>query len=660
MRRSWPTARLMVAAVLAVGLLLMGTGCEDDVEEALGEASAASIEAAYNVDRDPLMNEWLTHAGQTIVAQSRRQTIPYEFKVIETDLVNAFAAPYGHIYVTRGFLDFCESEDEVWMVLAHEVGHVVHRDSIKSFKKSLLMGILTQVLRGESQTVGDVVGIGLGLLSLQYSRDDEYEADDAGTLLAYRAGYDPHRGLDFYHRLMTKLQKHRPSRFEVYFMTHPRTEDRIKRQLKRPELSTEDPEVLVRIARGYMTRGQPAMAAEMLRDGLDEAPDSAALHSLLGDAYAARGEIDLARTHYEKAREHEPDSLYVRTQLAALDDAPAPATQGVGPEGRQRAGELLAELSELRTLSERSEANARRYTESTREQIGDLTATVKGINERLLTLADYEGDVAEATKDLLVRGNAAVSRATEPIYVLEAVNADLEETGAVVAGQLTECERRLEAAQAGEGSPEDVAALQTAVQELRRGSITLELAMAEAPETVDDVRAAQSSAKGVASLMETIVRDDDPQSLLADQLRNAASHAQKLGTDALQSVNRVRRQSAKARGHALLARLNLLGTQATPYEQRLFDRQIAHLLLVPEAQVRAVRAAGAGYGETAMSIAAAKSLRTDPGQYIPAVAAGVSPIGSAMEQGAAIANANALMRFLAHRMESEREAAKAM
>ncbi|MEA3403345.1 MAG: M48 family metalloprotease [Armatimonadota bacterium] len=660
MNRSWPMARLMLAAVLAAGLMLVGAGCEDDVEEALGEASAASIEAAYDVDHDPLMNEWLNHAGQTIVAQSRRQTIPYEFKVIETDLVNAFAAPYGHIYLTRGFMDFCESEDEVWMVLAHEVGHVVHRDSIKSFKQSLLMGILTQVIKGESRTVGDVVGIGLGLLSLRYSRDDEYEADDAGTLLCYRAGYDPHKGLDFYHRLMTKLQKHRPSRFEVYFMTHPRTDDRIKRQLKREELSTEDAEVLMRIARGYMTRGQPARAAQMLREALTVAPESAALHSLLGDAYAARGELGLARAHYKTAREQEPDSRYVRARLAALDDAPMPATEGVGPPGRQKAGELLAELSEVRALSESSRASATRYAQKTREQIGDLVSTVKGINERLLDLADYEGDVTEATQELLVRGNAAISRATEPIYVLEAVNEGLEDMGAEIGGLLTKCEGRLEAARAGEGNPEDIPALQTAVRELRRGSATLELAMAEAPNTVGDVRAAQSSARGVASLMERMVREDDPESLAADQLRNAASHTQKLGSDALQAVNRARRQSVKARSHALLARLNLLGTQATPYEQRLFDRQIAHLLLVPEAQVRAVRAAGAGYGETAMSIAAAKSLRADPGQHMPTVAAGVSPVGSAMEQGAAIANANVLMKFLADRMQSERDAAEAM
>ena len=108
------------------------------------------------------MNAWLDHMGQTLVGHSRRQDIPYEFKVIDTGMVNAFAAPYGHIYVTRGFLDFADTEDEIWMVMGHEIGHIVHRDSIKSFKRSLIWSILNAVLTSESQTAGDIAGIGLG------------------------------------------------------------------------------------------------------------------------------------------------------------------------------------------------------------------------------------------------------------------------------------------------------------------------------------------------------------------------------------------------------------------------------------------------------------------------------------------------------------------
>ncbi len=654
--RDWRTLRVALTAAAAVALMLAASGCgEDDVEKALGQASSASIESAYDVDGDPLINEWLSWAGHTTVSHSRRQSIPYKFKVIRTDLVNAFAAPYGHIYVTGGFLDFCESEDEVWMVLAHEVGHVVARDSIHSLKRGLLWGVLVQIISGESETVGDIMGIGLGLLSLRYSRVDEYEADDAGTRLSYRAGYDPHAGLAFFHRLMTDIEKRRPASWEIYFMTHPPTERRIQRQLERAELDMSSAESLLHIGRGYLLRGRPAMASRFLMKATDVAPRLADAQTLLGDAYAAQGQVSLARMHYAKA-----DGEYAERQLAALADAQSPTPAGIGDAGRAHAGELLARVGEVQAMAAQTDGSRRAYGAATGSEIESLVGVVRGINERLLDLAESDVDIEEGAKQLVVRGNAAITRATESVYVLEGVNRDLDEVGAEVGALLGECEAALKAAQAGTGNPEDVPALRTAIAELRRATSTLDLAMAEAPGTIAEVRTAQSAARDVTSLMEMIVRRRDPNSLLADQLRDAATHTQRLGIDALHAVNRARRQSVKARAHALVARLNLLGTSATPSLQALYDRQTAHFLLVPEAAVRAVRTAGAGYGETAMSIAAAKSLGTDPGHFMPAVAGGVSPVGAAMEQGAAIPTANVLLKFLAGAMAAERDAAPVM
>ncbi len=654
------TTRLLLIAALAACIVLFAAGCdEDDVEEVLGETSAASIESAYPTDHDPLINEWLTNAGQTLVAHSRRQTIPYEFRVIETDLVNAFAAPYGHIYVTRGFLDFAETEDEVWMVLAHEVGHVVHRDSIKSFKQSILMGILAEVISGESNTAGDIAGIGLGLLSLQYSRDDEYEADDAGTLLSYRAGYDPHEGLNFFHRLMTDIEKRRPSRWEVYFMTHPSTQDRINRQLARRELDPAQTEAVLQIARGYMLRGQPAVAASLLEKGLETAPDSPVVHSLLGDAYAARGQLDLARSHYQIAAQGEPDNRYLRTQLAALETMQPPSLPGMGGAERERAGELLARLDRVQGFAEETQERTSSYVAKTAARMEGLQASVRGVNNRLVDLADYQGDVQDATKDLVVRGNSAISKAIEPVYVLEAVSEDLDQTAAGVADLTAEIRRALEAARDGHGAPGDVAALETALLEVERATATMDSAMDEAPDTAREVRAASSSAEDLTGLVEMVVRRDEPDGLLADQLRNGATHTQRLGAEALAAVNRAKRQSIRACGHALLARLNVLGIGATEYQQRLFDRQIAHLFLVREDQVRELRQIGRGYGTTAMAIAAAKSARSQPRDFVPAIGSSVSPVSAAMEQGATMANVNVLLKFLVARLEAEREAAEA-
>lgn len=646
------TLRILLGLLTGVALISLTAGCgERDVEKTLGELSAASVESAYEVDRDPLINDWLNNIGQTLVSHSRRQDIPYSFKVVRTDLVNAFAAPYGHIYVTSGFLDFAESEDEAWVVVGHETGHVVERHSISALKRSLLWSILTQIIRGENETIGDAMGLGLGLLSLRYSRDDEYEADDIGTQLAWRAGYDPRGGLDFFERLMTEVEKHRPARWEVYFMTHPPTEERIKRQLRRPELDPARADSMVQIARGYLRRGQPAMAVQLLAPPGGEAPSPPEVQTLLGDAHAARGEYDLARAYFARAT-----SAYAQQRLTLLANATPPTLPGIDAAGRAAAGELAARVAEIETLAGKTRAAQASYAAQTGEVMTGLVKGVTAINRRLLDLAETEQQVTDATQKLVIRGNTAITRAIEPVYVLESVNRDLQEVGGEVEALAVQCRVALNQAQAGVGNPEDVVALREALAELKQATATLDLAMQEAPGALAQVQAARSGADNVAGLMELVVRRDNPNDLAREQLRLAAENAQQVGTAALQAVNQARRQSTEARGHALVARLNLLGTQATPPLQALYDRQVAHLLLVPEAAVRAVRSSGLGYGEAAVAIAAARSLGADPTRFVPAVAGDLSPVSAAMESGAALGNANVLLKFLAHAMEIERTA----
>jgi len=102
--------------------------------------------------------------------------------------------------------------------------------------------------------------------------------------------------------------------------------------------------------------------------------------------------------------------------------------------------------------------------------------------------------------------------------------------------------------------------------------------------------------------------------------------------------------------------MNLLGIGASPEIEALYDKQVSHYLLCPTAQVRAMRNEGLGYGEAAVCIAAARSLDTRPGRFIVQEGRSVSPVGTALHEGAALSNANVLMKFLAAAMEHEREA----
>ncbi len=144
-RRSAVRVALIPWVCLCVALALT-SGCDDKVEKQIGSLTASSVEKEYAVVSDPLISEWLNTAGQTMVGHSTRQSIPYSFKVIDTDMVNAFAAPYGYIYVTTGLLDFADTEDEIWGVVGHEIGHVVHRHGMSQAKKSFLYNIGLAIL----------------------------------------------------------------------------------------------------------------------------------------------------------------------------------------------------------------------------------------------------------------------------------------------------------------------------------------------------------------------------------------------------------------------------------------------------------------------------------------------------------------------------------
>ena len=618
--------------------------------------SAAAVEAAYDVDTDPLICEWINNAGQTLVSHSRRQHIPYEFKVIETDMVNAFAAPYGHIYMTQGFLDFAETEDEIWVVLGHEIGHVVNRDSIKSFKRSLLMNIIAAIIRSESNALGDAVGLGFGLLSLRYSRKDEYDADDSGTFLSYRAGYDPNANIAFFTRLMTNIEKRRPSSWEVYFMTHPPTERRIGRQQLRAELDGDNVESLTHIGRGYSRRAHYSQAIEYLAKAAELDPKTADLQVGLGDAYAARGEADKAAEHYSAALELTPDDSYAKTQLAAVEGKQLYETPGIAEAGREHATELLAQTHELQSTSTVAMTNAANQGTMLSADISDVVRMVKAMNQRLMSLAEERGEVSRAYQQLIVRGNAAIARANESVYVLERVNQHLQEAGGELEGLLAATEAQLAEAEAGHGDPRDLRVIRNAITELKRGAGTIELATDEAPKTLTTVRGVQLAAERTTALLESVVRNPRRRKMFADDLRVSATQTSRQAINALHAANRARRMSIKARSHALLARMNLLGIGASPEIEALYDKQVSHYLLCPTAQVRAMRNEGLGYGEAAVCIAAARSLDTRPGRFIVQEGRSVSPVGTALHEGAALSNANVLMKFLAAAMEHEREA----
>src|SRR5947209_4962601 len=124
-------------------LMLIASGARagdigKDLERGLGKMVAEELESTYGVVDDPLLAGWVDRVGQRLAAVSGRTDVKYRFRVLDSDDVNAVAAPGGFIYINRGTLRFVESEDELAAVMGHEVGHVAGKHAIKQLTAQVI------------------------------------------------------------------------------------------------------------------------------------------------------------------------------------------------------------------------------------------------------------------------------------------------------------------------------------------------------------------------------------------------------------------------------------------------------------------------------------------------------------------------------------------
>lgn len=215
-------------AVGRVAAAAMPISTEKEVE--IGRTVAGTV-----AGREPLLlQEELTRyvelVGHVVAAQSvRRGEIAFRFGVLDSDEVNAYAAPGGYIFVTRGTLALLQSEAELAAVLAHEVAHVDARHVIEEIRK----GDVIRTARDEAELSGAVLdrvaGMGSSLLFTGLSRRDELEADSLGVVYLAGAGYRADAFLDFLSRV--KAAEGDPDtggRLRELQATHPPSGDRIR------------------------------------------------------------------------------------------------------------------------------------------------------------------------------------------------------------------------------------------------------------------------------------------------------------------------------------------------------------------------------------------------------------------------------------------------
>lgn len=200
----------------------------DAQEVQLGKQFSREIEKELEIYSDPVVTAYIDQLGQHLANHSQRRNIIYHFKVVNTEVVNAFAVPGGYLYMNIGLIREAENESELAGVIGHEIGHVVGKHGVKQMTRQLGLAAVAQLALGEDQSKLEqmVAGLATNGVLTKYSRDAEREADMYAVQEMYDAGIDPEGMATFFEKLRN-LQKSKPSKLQQLFSTHPLTTERI-------------------------------------------------------------------------------------------------------------------------------------------------------------------------------------------------------------------------------------------------------------------------------------------------------------------------------------------------------------------------------------------------------------------------------------------------
>ena len=234
-----------ISSVFKSGKKIM-SGFEDvtpEQEHYLGRSVAAVILSRYPYSNHRSSQKYINLLGQSLAQVSDRPETfgGYHFLVLDSDEINALSAPGGFIFVTKGLIRCCDTEDALAAVLAHEIAHVQRQHGLQSIQESRITdGVTTLAIVGTSTMSGgtlreltetfddSIKDITTTMIDSGYSRSFEDEADTDAVTIMKRIGYDPNAIVDMLNQMQTRLKPESKG----FAQTHPSPKDRISTVLK--------------------------------------------------------------------------------------------------------------------------------------------------------------------------------------------------------------------------------------------------------------------------------------------------------------------------------------------------------------------------------------------------------------------------------------------
>lgn len=200
---------------------------EEEVQ--IGREITGSLLGAAPLVNEAALQIYVNQVGRWIADQSERADLPWRFGVIESEDINAFAAPGGYVVITKGLYRRLQNEAQLAGVLAHEIAHVVRSHHLKILQQTQLLdfgaGLLGRQASGENPLIRKIIGNGAEICARSLDQNAEFEADRMGVVLAARAGYEPY-GLPEVLQVIGQSDRNDRS-VALLFKTHPHPDDRL-------------------------------------------------------------------------------------------------------------------------------------------------------------------------------------------------------------------------------------------------------------------------------------------------------------------------------------------------------------------------------------------------------------------------------------------------
>ncbi|MEO1438496.1 MAG: M48 family metalloprotease, partial [Bacteroidota bacterium] len=198
-------------------------------EIAMGKNADPSIVAQFGLYENETIQKFINDKGQEMAAISHRPHLDYEFKVLDSPVINAFALPGGYVYFTRGILAHFNNEAEFAGVLGHEIGHITARHGAAQQSQQILgqsLFVVGVIASPQFRGMSDVAAQSLGLMFLKFGRDDETQSDQLGVEYSTKIGYDASKMANFFGTLKRIRVEAGADEIPTFMSTHPDPGDR--------------------------------------------------------------------------------------------------------------------------------------------------------------------------------------------------------------------------------------------------------------------------------------------------------------------------------------------------------------------------------------------------------------------------------------------------